>query len=123
MKIEILGKGVEIDRDLRRFVEHRVDFALSTRADHIDSVLVHLADIGTPDDPGDKSCLVHVRLHGLADVCVENTDANLNLAVHRAVDRAGWTAARKILRQHRTVIASLFGEPLPGGLREPERAA
>ena len=123
MKIEIQGKGVEIDKSVRRFVSHRVDFALSLRADYIDSVLVLLADTGTPDDLGETSCLVQVKLHGITDILVENTDANLYVAVHRAVDRAGWTVSRAVMRQRRQAIASLLGEPYPAERRVAVRAA
>ena len=111
MKCEIQGSGVEIDQDVRQFVSQRIDSALGRRSDHIVSVLVHLGDTGSVEDAGDKSCLVQVRLHGIADIRVESTDADLYIASHRAVDRAGWSAARGILRQQRKVIASLLNEP------------
>ena len=123
MKIEIQGSGIEIDQNLRQLIEHRVGNALRARADHIDSVLVYLSDFSAPDDAADKRCLVQVRLHGIPDVRVEHSDRNLNVAIHRATDRAGWTVARGILRQHRKLIAALLTESLVVDHREPERAA
>ena len=66
---------------------------------------------------------MRVRLHGLSSVTVENSDANLQVAIHRAIDRSGWTVARQIIRQHRLAMMSLLSEPLPADNREPDRAA
>ena len=123
MKIETCGSDLTIDQNIRRFVRHRVEFALSTRAEYIDSVLVHLFDIESADSSEQKRCLVQVRLHGLRDVWVKCADVNLYVAIHRAVDRTGWTVARRIMRQHRLVIASLLSEGHLNVGREPERAA
>ena len=123
MKIETCGSNLTIDENIRRFVRHRVEFALSSRTEYIDSVLVHLFDIDNPDNSEEKRCLVQVRLHGLPDVWVKISDANLYVAIHRAVDRAGWTVARRIMRQHRLVIASLSSEGYLNLGREAGRAA
>ena len=123
MRMEIQGNGIEINDSLRRFVSHRADLALRARADHIDSVVVHVADHGVDDDAAEKSCLIQVRLHGLPDVTIESTDANLYVAVHLAVDRAGWTVARTILRQHRKLVHALINLPSMTDGRAQVRAA
>ena len=119
MNFEIQSNRIPINDELRNYVQQRIDYALSTRADYIDSVLVHVADCGIPGDPGDKACLVRVRLHGIPDVHVENFDENLYVAIHRAVDRAGWTVARRIARQHRQTIEHMLSDSLAA----TERAA
>ena len=133
MKIEIQSRAIDLDDETRRFVRRRVDFAMGICARHIDRVLVHVSDMSIPDDAGDRSCLVRVSLHGLPGVLVESQDSNLQVAVHRAVDRAGWTVARAIMRQRRRVVANLLceslqgdllqGDLLQGDLRIPQRAA
>ena len=110
MNIELESSDIEIHEDLRRFVRRSIDFALSTRAQHIESVLVHLSGSVAAGDFGDKSCRVQVRLNEIADVFVEARDSDLHVAIHRAVDRAGWTVARRLLRRHHNAVASMLTE-------------
>ena len=123
MRIEIQGSGSEIDGKVRHFTSHRVDFALGARAEHIENVLVHLSDTDVSGDSGDKHCLVQVRLHGMSHVLAENRDPNLYIAIHRAVDRAGWITARNIVRQQRKAISTLLDERHPSDRVQAERAA
>ena len=123
MNIDIQTSGMNASPGLRRFVRRRVDFAFSTRSDQIGRILVRLADVNGPRGGDDKSCLVQVRMPGQPDVVVENVESNLYVAVHRAIDRAGWTAARKLERQRRKARARLIIEQHGADRREPNRAA
>ena len=123
MNIDIQTSGLSASPGLRRFVRRRVDFAFSTRSDQIGRILVRLADVNGPRGGDDKSCLVQVRMPGQPDVIVENIESNLYVAIHRAIDRAGWTTARKLERQRRKARARLVIEQHVADRREPNRAA
>lgn len=123
MNIDIQTSGISASAGLRRFVRRRIDFAFSTRSDQIGRILVRLADVNGPRGGDDKSCLVQVRIPGQPDVIIENIESNLYVAIHRAIDRAGWTAARKLERQRRKARARLIIEQHVSDRREPERAA
>ncbi len=123
MNIDIQTSGISASAGLRRFVRRRVDFAFSTRSDQIVRILVRLADVNGPRGGDDKSCLVQVRIPGQPDVIVENVESNLYVAIHRAIDRAGWTTARKLERQRRRARARLIIEQHAAERREPDRAA
>ncbi len=123
MNIDIQTSGMKASPGLRRFIRRRVDFAFSTRSDQIGRILVRLADVNGPRGGDDKSCLVQVRMPGQPDVIIENIESNLYVAIHRAIDRAGWTAARKLERQRRKVRARLIVEQNLRDRREPGRAA
>ena len=123
MNIDIQTSGISASAGLRRFVRRRVDFAFSTRSDQIVRILVRLADVNGPRGGDDKSCLVQVRIPGQPDVVVENVESNLYVAIHRAIDRAGWTTARKLERQRRRARARLIIEQHAAERREPDRAA
>jgi predicted RecB family endonuclease len=58
-----------------------------------------LSDIDGPRSGADKRCHLRVVPAGLPDVVVEDTEADLYVAVDRAVDLAGHTLVRKIDRQ------------------------
>ena len=123
MNIDIQTSGVTASAGLRRFVRRRVDFAFSTRSDQIGRIMVRLSDVNGPRGGDDKSCLVQVRMPGQPDVVIENIESNLYVAIHRAIDRAGWTAARKLERQRRKARARLVIEQHVADRREPDRAA
>mgnify|MGYP001051275097 CR=1 FL=1 len=49
----------------------------------------------------DKRCHLEVRLKGLPEVVIEDTQADLYVAIDRAAERAGRTLARRLARGQR----------------------
>ena len=70
---------------------------------------MRLSDINGPRGGADKRCHLQVVLKGLPDVVIEDTEADLYVAIDRATDRAGRTVVRKIDRQQ---TLSKQGHPL-----------
>lgn len=98
MQIDIQARNFSLTNALRGHVERRLGFALSTRDDHIQRVLVRLSDINGPRGGADKCCHIHVLLPHLPDVVIEDTEADLYAAIDRAADRAGRTVGRRLAR-------------------------
>lgn len=105
MKIDIQAHGVELTDGLRGHVEHRLGFALSQFQDRIRGVVVRLSDVNGPKGGIDKRCNLRVRLNGLSEIVVEETEADFPIAVNRAADRAKRTLARRLLRVRETFNA------------------
>ena len=84
---------------MRGHVERRLEFALGTRDDHIQRVLVRLFDINGPRGGSDKCCHIMVMLAHLPDVVIEDTEVDLYTAIDRAADRANRTVGRRLSRQ------------------------
>jgi len=99
MQIDIQARNFSLTTALRGHVERRLGFALSTRDDHIQRVMVRLTDINGPRGGADKCCHIQVVLAHLPDVVVEDTEVNLYAAIDRAADRAGRTVGRRLVRQ------------------------
>ncbi|TNF35505.1 MAG: HPF/RaiA family ribosome-associated protein [Gammaproteobacteria bacterium] len=99
MQIEIQALNFDLTQPLRNHVRRRLDFALSGRYEHIQRILVRLSDINGPRGGTDKCCLIQVILPQLADVLIEDIEADLYNAINRAADRAGRTVSRKLARQ------------------------
>ena len=75
-------------------------------------------------------CLVLVRPTAYPDVVVESSNPNLYLAIHQAVDDAGWTLAHSLVQAQRDLLKQQLQlisdrQPVLGaGMRiEPDRAA
>ena len=113
MQVDIQARDFSLTNALRIHAERRLRFALSCCDDHIQRIVMRLSDINGPRGGADKRCHLQVVLKGLPDVVIEDTEADLYVAIDRATDRAGRTVVRKIDRQQ---TLSKQGRPL-----EPDR--
>jgi putative sigma-54 modulation protein len=98
MQIDIQARNFPLSSALLGHVERRLRFALSSRDEHIQRIKVRLSDINGPRGGADKCCHIQVILPQLADVVIEDTEADLYAAIDRAADRAGRTVGRRLTR-------------------------
>jgi len=91
---------------LRHYSDQRIRSALTRFEDHVQKVSMWLSDINGPKGGRDKHCRLKIVLAGNSDVVTEDTQADLHVAISRAVERAGRSMARKLGRKqsriHRT---------------------
>ena len=99
MQIDIQARNFPLTDSISGHIKRRLGFALSTRDDHIQRVIVRLFDINGPRGGADKCCHIQVVLTHLTDVVIKDTEADLYAAIDRAADRAGRTTARRLARQ------------------------
>ena len=99
MQIDIQARDFPLTDALRSHAERRLRFALTCFDDHIQRVAMQLSVINGPRGGKDKRCYLQVMLAGLSDIVIEDIEADLYVAIDRAVDRAGRTVARKLDRQ------------------------
>jgi putative sigma-54 modulation protein len=98
MQIEIQVRNFSLTRAMRAHIERRLAFALSTGYRHVRHILVRLSDINGPRGGSDKRCQLEVMLPGQS-VVVEDTEADLYVAINRAAARAGRTVMRQLRRK------------------------
>ena len=98
MQIEIQALNFPMTHALRGHIERRLRFTLNTSSQYVKRILVRLSDINGPRGGNDKRCHLEVILPGLA-VVVEDTEADLYLAINRATSRAGRTVMRQLRRR------------------------
>jgi ribosome-associated translation inhibitor RaiA len=99
MQIDIQARNFPLTHALRNHTKRRLGFALSARDNHIQSVIVRLSDINGTRGGEDKCCHIQVVLARLPDVVIEDTEADLYVAIDRAADRAGRTVGRRLMRK------------------------
>ncbi len=99
MQIDIQARNFPLTNALSGHIQRRLDYALSTRNEHIERIRVRLSDINGPRGGADKCCQIQVVLPHLADVVIEDTEVDLYVAIDRAADRASRTVARRLARQ------------------------
>ncbi len=98
MKIHIRGRNVELTEVLRTHVERRLGFALGRFGERIGRVLLRFSDTNGHRGDVDKRCEIDVGLRPRS-VRVEQTDADLFVALDRAADRASRSVARALERE------------------------
>ncbi|WP_374680872.1 HPF/RaiA family ribosome-associated protein [Accumulibacter sp.] len=99
MHIVTRARGFDLSDEVREHVRRRLGFSLDWAYDRVISVLVVLSDVNGPRGGKDKRCRIQVAVTGAADVLIDDTQADLYVAIDRAVDRAGRTLARHVARQ------------------------
>jgi len=109
MQIDIQARNFSLSDALRSHAERRLRLALTCCGNRIQRIVMRVSDINGPRGGVDKRCHLQVVLSGLSDVVIEDTEADLYVAIDRSCDRAGRTVARKIERQQ-TLLR--HGEPL-----------
>lgn len=98
MRVTIQTNGFEMTSALRSYTEHRLAIALGWAREHTRKLAVSLSDINGPRGGIDKRCKIQVRLDGGRDVIIENVEADLYVAIDRAVDRADRAVVRQVER-------------------------
>ena len=98
MRITIQARGFELTDGLRQHTERRLQFAIDWASDEIKTVKVRFSDINGPRGGNDKRCSIQIPIAGQRDVVIEDTEADLYIAIDRAADRIERTLARKLER-------------------------
>jgi len=112
MQIDIQALGFSLTESLRNHAERHLYFSLACCDGHIIRVVMRLSDINGPRGGEDKHCHLQVVLAGLPDVVIEDTQADMYVAINRATDRAGRTVIRKINRQQTLLKQGRCVEPV-----------
>ena len=94
MLLEIQALNFPLTNIVRDYVERRIYFVLSGRDEHIQQITVHLSDVNGPGGGKDKCCHIQVVLIRLSDVVIDDTEADLYIAIDRAAERAARTVSR-----------------------------
>lgn len=98
MQFDIRAHGFELTEGLREHAVRRLGFALDWARYDVNKVSVRLSDINGPRGGNDKRCQVRVSLPRVRAVVIEDTDADLYVAIDRAIDRAERSVARRLER-------------------------
>ncbi len=99
MQTSIQSLGFTLTDGLRDYVMKRLAYSLNHGDEHITRLTVRLSDINGPKGGADKRCLIEVRLKTAPAVVIEDTEADLYVAIDRATERAGRTLERRLARQ------------------------
>lgn len=99
MQVDIQCTGFTLTDGIRASLMKRLTDDLNHGDDHVTRVIVRLSDINGPRGGVDKRCLIEVRLKHAPALVIEDTEADLYLAIDRATERVGRAMERSLARQ------------------------
>lgn len=99
MQIDIQARPFSLTESLHHYSERRIRFALTRFEDHIQRISMWLSDVNGPRGGRDKHCRLQIVLAGKTSVIIEDTQANLHVAINRTIERACRSLVRKLDRK------------------------
>ena len=110
-------------RPMASFRECCAAFEMGTFTSHIETVRIRLASVSEARGGKNQACQVTVDLCGRDNVITEVLGSDLHVAIHQALERAGWTVARTLQREHSDASTLVIAEQHLADHRETDRAA
>lgn len=99
MQIQIHADDFDLTDGLRDHVAKRLAYALNHGSDIVSRIVVRLSDVNGPRGGIDKRCGIEVRLKGTSPIAIDDTEADLYVAIDRAAERTGRTLDRRMARR------------------------
>ncbi len=99
MQVDIQSRNFTLTDGLRDYLTKRLAYGLTAGDAAIGRVMVRLSDVNGPRGGEDKRCHIEVRLRGIPDVVIEDTQTDLYVAIDRATERAGRALMRRLGRR------------------------
>ena len=99
MKVEMRVQGLVLTEGLRLLAEKQLHYALDWARYEVTKVILQFSDLNGPRGGNDKRCQLRIPLAGMREIVIEETGADLGIAVSRAIDRASRTLERRLSRR------------------------
>ena len=106
MNLKIQAHDFPLTDGLRQHLATRLAYALNHGGDVVTRIVVRLSDVNGPRGGEDKCCGIEVRLKGAPAQVVEDTPADLYVAIDRATERIGRTLDRHMARRREIPMVS-----------------
>ena len=113
MQVDIQSRNFTLTNSLRDYLTKRLAYGLTAGDAAIGRVMVRLSNVNGPRGGEDKRCHIEVRLRGMPDVVVVDTEADLYVAIDRATERAGRALLRRLERRREFAPPARGGEGIP----------
>jgi ribosomal subunit interface protein len=98
MQIEMQSRDLPLTPPIQAYITRRLSFALSAQWSRIQRVMVRLSDINGPRGGKDMRCQIRVKLNNSAELMIEDTQAEIKVAIDRAASRLSRSVRRKVAR-------------------------
>lgn len=97
MRLSIFSHGMELNAEMRAYLERRLMFAVSRFASKIERIEAGLIDVNGERAGGvDKRCRIVAKVTGVGRLVVQDDDAEVLPLIDRTADRLGRLIQRKL---------------------------
>ena len=100
MQIIIQSKGVDIDQNIKNFVDNHMRFVFTRYGEYVICIEVMLIDINGPKGGIDKRCRVKLKLGSRATIVIQETQEDLYSAIKLCSARLKRSVERSITRHY-----------------------
>lgn len=102
MNFDIRSSHVNLQSNLRDYIEERLDRSLARMSNRISHVTVHLEDVNGPKGGADLRCLAEARLVRSGHIVAEGMAGDVRSAVDLVADRLTARIRKEIGRRRDT---------------------
>jgi ribosome-associated translation inhibitor RaiA len=112
MKVVIQSPQTSLKDSTTEYIERRAAFAFSRMAPFVNAVNITLNEMNAAVAGKDKECKVSIQRKGESEIIVVERQANMRLAIDRALFRASYNLQRRIKRQQAIAMKKAPAHPL-----------
>ena len=123
MKIDLHTDAADTVAELHHFAGCCASFELGTFRNRIDLVQIRLSSVKAAHSGQSKNCVIQVELGDGERVVAEADDSNPYVAIHWALERAGWAISSSQQNEPGRVSQEQVADRQPVFEGEPGRAA
>lgn len=105
MNLEIHMRNLELNDEMRSFVDRRIEYALGRFSPAVKSVNIRVGDDNGPRGGIDKHCRIVVHLERRDDVVVDQRGETYYGTVATAIDRVENAVSRAIRRRRDALVS------------------
>ncbi len=106
MEINIHSRRFALTKALFNYAKQRLNSALARKNERVQKVVMRLSDVNGPRGGSDKRCHLHVKLAGLPDIVIADTETDMYSSIDKACARVSTTINRKVERHQKLLKQS-----------------
>jgi len=88
MQVNIKLSIVELDKELERLIQRKLEYAFSRTAHYISSIVITLSKANRGAKNSEVHCSLKMSIIGSKDIVVEDTQSDLYYVIDRAIQKA-----------------------------------
>ncbi|PCH94556.1 MAG: hypothetical protein COB83_11185 [Gammaproteobacteria bacterium] len=99
MQVDISLSLVELDKEVKIYIQRKLEIALSRTSLYITAISIVLSKKRSSENENDIHCILTLSIIDSPEVVIEDTQSNLYYVIDRAIQKAKRTMDRIVAQQ------------------------